>query len=100
MSESGDVKLPEPTQFTAKCWFDDSCILDIDYFVKTLAGIRAKGVRPNLIGSIIAHYSSKWLPDLSAGDGEAHRSHGVAGERDGIVDEEEVFCVGFTSYRS
>ncbi|KAJ6942549.1 coleoptile phototropism protein 1 [Populus alba x Populus x berolinensis] len=46
-------------------WFDDACILDMDYFVKTLAGIKAKGVRPDLIGSIIAHYASKWLPDLS-----------------------------------
>lgn len=73
MPESGDVKLPAPTQFTAECWFDDSCILDIDYFVRTLAGIRAKGVRSDLIGSIIAHYASKWLPDLSSGDGEVRR---------------------------
>ncbi|XP_010542273.1 PREDICTED: root phototropism protein 3 [Tarenaya hassleriana] len=46
-------------------WFDDACILDMDYFVKTISGIKAKGVRPDLIGSIIAHYASKWLPDLS-----------------------------------
>lgn len=46
-------------------WFDDSTILDIDYFVKTLAGIKAKGVRSDLIGSVITHYASKWLPDLS-----------------------------------
>ncbi|XP_068647663.1 coleoptile phototropism protein 1-like [Aristolochia californica] len=50
------------------CWFDDSGILDIDYFVKTLSGIKAKGVRPDLIGSIIAHYASKWLPGLSCDD--------------------------------
>ncbi|KAG9459414.1 hypothetical protein H6P81_003922 [Aristolochia fimbriata] len=49
---------------TMECWFDDSCILDMDYFVKTLSGIKAKGVRPDLVGSIIAHYASKWLPDL------------------------------------
>ncbi|KAL5756307.1 hypothetical protein ACOSQ2_021053 [Xanthoceras sorbifolium] len=67
-----EVSLPESitfpgkqTQFAAECWFDDACILDMDYFVKTLAGIKAKGVRPDLIGSIIAHYASKWLPDLS-----------------------------------
>lgn len=46
-------------------WFDDGCILDIDYFVKTIAGIKSKGVRPDLIGSIIVHYASQWLPDLS-----------------------------------
>lgn len=54
-----------PTQFSDECWFDDSCILDVDYFVKTLSGIKAKGVRPDLIGSIITHYASKWLPELS-----------------------------------
>ncbi|XP_068651717.1 root phototropism protein 3-like [Aristolochia californica] len=48
-----------------ECWFDDSCILDIEYFLKTLSSIKAKGVRPVLVGSIIANYASKWLPDLS-----------------------------------
>ncbi|XP_031479294.1 root phototropism protein 3-like [Nymphaea colorata] len=46
------------------CWFEDACVLDMDYFVKTLSGIKAKGVQPDLIGSIITHYASKWLPDL------------------------------------
>ncbi|KAJ7962911.1 root phototropism protein 3-like [Quillaja saponaria] len=57
-----------PSQFSSECWFDDACILDMDYFVKTLAGIKAKDVRPDLIGSIITHYASRWLPDLSAND--------------------------------
>ncbi|KAL3375389.1 hypothetical protein AABB24_006729 [Solanum stoloniferum] len=57
------------THFSAECWFDDTCILDMDYFVKTLSGIKAKGVRPELIGSIITHYASKWLPDLSNDEG-------------------------------
>ncbi|KAM6602204.1 hypothetical protein CsatA_021813 [Cannabis sativa] len=43
----------------------------MDYFVKTLSGIKAKGVRPDLIGSIITHYASKWLPDLLTGTGES-----------------------------
>ncbi|XVF24873.1 hypothetical protein REPUB_Repub13aG0164800 [Reevesia pubescens] len=60
----------KPNQSTPECWFDDACILDMDYFVKTISGIKAKGVRPDLIGSIIAHYASKWLPDLSSGDTE------------------------------
>ncbi|KAK8525008.1 hypothetical protein V6N13_016001 [Hibiscus sabdariffa] len=53
-------------QSTAGCWFDDACILDMDYFVKTISGIKSKGVRADLIGSIIVHYASKWLPDLSS----------------------------------
>jgi hypothetical protein len=55
------------SHFAAEVWFDDACILDMDYFVKTLSGIKAKGVRHDLIGSIITHYASKWLPDLSGG---------------------------------
>ncbi|KAL3511837.1 hypothetical protein ACH5RR_024554 [Cinchona calisaya] len=54
-----------PTQFGTECWFDDACILDMDYFIKTVSEIKAKGVQPELIGSIITHYSSRWLPDLS-----------------------------------
>ncbi|XP_021638772.2 root phototropism protein 3 [Hevea brasiliensis] len=61
------------SQFAAECWFDDACILTMDYFVKTLAGIKAKGVRPELIGSIIAHYSSKWLPELSGDNAYCER---------------------------
>ncbi|KAL1814447.1 hypothetical protein DCAR_0518595 [Daucus carota subsp. sativus] len=54
------------TQFSEECLFDDAaCLDDMDYFVKTLSGIKAKGVRPELIGSIIAHYASIWLPDLA-----------------------------------
>ncbi|KAL5575645.1 hypothetical protein UlMin_017344 [Ulmus minor] len=67
-----NLALPESVSFPAKtsrfageCWFDDACILDMDYFVKMLSGIKAKGVRPDLIGSIITHNACKWLPDLS-----------------------------------
>lgn len=68
-SSPDSVTFPgKPTQFSAECWFDDACILDMDYFVKTISGIKAKGVRPDLIGSIIAHYASKWLPDLAYED--------------------------------
>ena len=56
-----------PSQLSSECWFDDACILDMDHFIKTLSGIKAKGVRPDLIGSIITHYASIWLPeDLSS----------------------------------
>ncbi|KAJ4833715.1 hypothetical protein Tsubulata_038623 [Turnera subulata] len=68
-------------QFAPEWWADDACILDMDYFFKTLAGIKAKGVRPDLIGSIIAHYASKWLPDLSS-------DHNFASEK-GLTSFEE-----------
>ncbi|GFP96785.1 BTB/POZ domain-containing protein at5g48800 [Phtheirospermum japonicum] len=51
--------------FAAECWSHDSTTFDTDYFIKTLSAIQAKGARPELIGSIITHYASKYLPDLS-----------------------------------
>ncbi|KAE8696104.1 putative Plastidic ATP/ADP-transporter [Hibiscus syriacus] len=67
--QESSVTFPgKPNQSTAECWLDDACILDMDYFVKTISGIKSKGVRPDLIGSIIVHYASKWLPDLSGDD--------------------------------
>ncbi|KAK9066264.1 hypothetical protein SSX86_013585 [Deinandra increscens subsp. villosa] len=66
-----------PTSFAAKCWLDDACIVDIDHFVKTLSAIKSKGVRPDLIGSIITHYAHKWLPELSPDSppSPAHTGH-------------------------
>lgn len=66
------------TPYTAmeQCCFNDASILDMDCFVKTISSIKAKGVRPDLVGSIIAHYASKWLPDLS-GDNPAATGAGL-----------------------
>lgn len=58
-----DLKGSSPA--TTESWFDDACVLDIDNFVKTLSGIKAKGVHSELLGSLISHYASKWLPELS-----------------------------------
>ncbi|KAM0944834.1 putative NPH3 domain-containing protein [Dioscorea sansibarensis] len=63
---AGDLKVSFPA--TTESWFDDACVLDIDHFVKTLTGIKAKGVHSELLGSLISHYASKWLPELSGRD--------------------------------
>lgn len=66
--ESATISTKSPSTSTGKIecsWFDDGCIFDIDCFVNTIAGIKSKGVRPDLIGAIIVHYASTWLPDLS-----------------------------------
>ncbi|XP_076888774.1 root phototropism protein 3-like [Bidens hawaiensis] len=65
MTDSSNFPVDRPTSLAAKCWLDDACIVDIDHFVKTLSGLKAKGVRPDLIGSIITHYACKWIPELS-----------------------------------
>ncbi|CAN8288190.1 unnamed protein product [Cochlearia groenlandica] len=66
--ESSTVSGKSPTTPAGemdRSFFDNSCILDIDNFVKAIAKIKAKGVRPDLIGSIIAHYAATWLPGIS-----------------------------------
>ncbi|CAK9322141.1 unnamed protein product [Citrullus colocynthis] len=45
-------------------WFEDVSILRIDHFVRVVTAIKVKGMRFELIGSSIMHYSSKWLPGL------------------------------------
>ncbi|KAH0895069.1 hypothetical protein HID58_057498 [Brassica napus] len=51
---------------TKSFWFEgDGFVHDVDCFVKTIATIKANGARPGHIGSIIAHYASTRLPDLS-----------------------------------
>ncbi|XP_076905197.1 root phototropism protein 3-like [Bidens hawaiensis] len=59
-----DSSAGRPPPVAAKSWLDEACIAEIDYFVKTLSGIKTKGVRPDLIGSIIMHYACKWIPEL------------------------------------
>lgn len=50
--------------------FQDDCIVDMDYFIKTLSSIKGKEIRPDLIGSIITHYASKWLPELTGDEAD------------------------------
>ncbi|KZV48018.1 hypothetical protein F511_21138 [Dorcoceras hygrometricum] len=76
--QNSPVALPESITLSSKLsplmaaeiFFDDACILDMDYFVKTLSSIQGKGVRPDLVSSIITHYASKWLPDMAADESE------------------------------
>lgn len=45
-------------------WFEDVSILRIDHFVRVITAIKVKGMRFELIGAAIMHYSTKWLPGL------------------------------------
>ncbi|XP_047959615.1 coleoptile phototropism protein 1 [Salvia hispanica] len=54
--------------FSDECWSEDASASDTENFVKTLNQIRGKGVRPDLIASIITHYASKCLPALADDD--------------------------------
>ncbi|KAL2521547.1 BTB/POZ domain-containing protein DOT3 [Forsythia ovata] len=45
-------------------WFDDVATLRIDHFTRIITALRAKGMRPEIIGSCIMQYGEKWLPRL------------------------------------
>lgn len=45
-------------------WFEDVCLLSTEYFVRTVNAIKVKGMRADLVGAAITHYSLKWLPGL------------------------------------
>ncbi|KAL9241537.1 hypothetical protein vseg_015640 [Gypsophila vaccaria] len=45
-------------------WFDDLTNLRIDHFVRIIAALKSKGVRPQIAGSCIKHYAEKWLPNM------------------------------------
>ncbi|CDP01455.1 unnamed protein product [Coffea canephora] len=57
-------------------WFEDVVTLRIDHFIRIIVAIRAKGTKPESIGSCIMRYAEKWLPDIDAG--KAIKRHGYS----------------------
>ncbi|PSS36694.1 BTB/POZ domain-containing protein [Actinidia chinensis var. chinensis] len=45
-------------------WFEDSATLRIDHFVRIITALKAKGLKPEIIGSCIMYYAGKWLPGM------------------------------------
>ncbi|XP_051119182.1 root phototropism protein 3 [Andrographis paniculata] len=73
VTKSGSLK-----HLPAEAWFGNPCISDIEYFIKSLSVVKGKEVRPELIGSIITHYASKWIPELGRDDDDTE-SAAIAG---------------------
>ncbi|XP_062084716.1 root phototropism protein 3-like isoform X1 [Humulus lupulus] len=42
-------------------WFEDVSSLRIDHFIEVIQSIKSKGMKPKLVGSCIAHWTTKWL---------------------------------------
>ncbi|XP_077224487.1 phototropic-responsive NPH3 family protein isoform X2 [Tasmannia lanceolata] len=59
-----------------KWWFDDLLTLGINNFVRIVTTLRAKGLRPEIVGGCIAKYAVKWLPGF---DGEGEGGDGCGG---------------------
>ncbi|KAI8569993.1 hypothetical protein RHMOL_Rhmol02G0320100 [Rhododendron molle] len=47
-------------------WFEDTSTLRIDYFVRIITALKAKGLKPEIVGSGIMYYAGKWLPGMDA----------------------------------
>ncbi|XAR73386.1 hypothetical protein NMG60_11007339 [Bertholletia excelsa] len=45
-------------------WFEDVSTLRIDHFMRIMAAVRAKGLKPETFGSCIMHYAGSWLPGM------------------------------------
>ncbi|MCO5574194.1 hypothetical protein L7F22_027976 [Adiantum nelumboides] len=45
-------------------WFEDICLLSVEYFVRIINAVKVKGARAELVGAAISHYAFKWLPSL------------------------------------
>ncbi|KAK3008922.1 hypothetical protein RJ639_014704 [Escallonia herrerae] len=45
-------------------WFNDVASLRIDHFMRIITAVRAKGLKPEILGSCIVHYADKWLPGI------------------------------------
>ncbi|KAL8476174.1 hypothetical protein ACS0TY_028729 [Phlomoides rotata] len=44
-------------------WFHDISTLRIDYFTRIITALKAKGMKSETVGSCIAQYAEKWLPN-------------------------------------
>lgn len=49
-----------------KWWFNDVSTLRIDYFTRIITGLKAKGMKPENIGSCIIQYEENWLPSIDS----------------------------------
>ncbi|KAJ3694179.1 hypothetical protein LUZ60_009659 [Juncus effusus] len=60
---------PNTKKLSEQQWLDEASMQDVDHFAKTISAIKAKtgsSSRPDLLASVLSHYASKWLPELSS----------------------------------
>ncbi|KAM6577737.1 hypothetical protein CsatB_029574 [Cannabis sativa] len=51
-------------------WFEDVSSLRIDHFIEVIQSIKSKGMKPNLVGSCIAHWATNWLSSVNLSEHE------------------------------
>ncbi|KAL7143980.1 hypothetical protein ABFS83_08G227800 [Erythranthe nasuta] len=63
-------------------WFEEMSTLRIDYFTRIVTGLRAKGSKPEIIGSCIVHYGERWLPEGRGNELQWNITGGATREED------------------
>ncbi|KAI9073861.1 hypothetical protein K1719_044175 [Acacia pycnantha] len=48
-------------------WFEDLALLRIDHFIEVIQCVKRRGMRSDLVGSCIAHWTTKWLSQVTLG---------------------------------
>ncbi|KAL6146616.1 hypothetical protein ACLB2K_057294 [Fragaria x ananassa] len=48
-------------------WFEDVSTLRVDHFIEVVQSLKCKGMRADLVGSCIAHWTVKWLSRITSG---------------------------------
>ncbi|KAM7274367.1 hypothetical protein ACFE04_029031 [Oxalis oulophora] len=51
----------------ADWWFEEVSLLRIDHFIKVIEATKSKGMKPELVGSCITHWTEKWFSRSTIG---------------------------------
>ncbi|KAA8536882.1 hypothetical protein F0562_029360 [Nyssa sinensis] len=90
-----------PKELVNKWWFEDVSFLRIDHFIEVIASIKRKGMKPEIVGSCIAHWTAKWFSRITFKlDNLTHKDHLIQMQRVSIeslvrvlpVEEKSVSC--------
>ncbi|RDX82592.1 Root phototropism protein 3, partial [Mucuna pruriens] len=54
-------------------WFEDVSFLRIDHFIKVIQSIRKRGIKPEVVGSCIEHWTRKWFSQVTLDKETTHK---------------------------
>ncbi|KAJ9180215.1 hypothetical protein P3X46_008488 [Hevea brasiliensis] len=66
-AQSNNAKNSQHSCIAENWWFEDVSFLRIDHFLEVIESTKRKGVRSELVGSCIAHWTEKWISQIPFG---------------------------------
>nr|GMD48181.1 root phototropism protein 3-like [Ipomoea batatas] len=64
----GKTSTDDDKNLPSNWWFEDASTLRIDHFIELVSSIKKRRkIKPELVGSCIAHWTKKWLPRVRIG---------------------------------